>query len=139
MKDIQHYFDAYAEYHKNPTNQLLHMIGIPMIMFSLFGLLALVQIPVLNNAALVLWSVANIWYFKMSPKLAFIFAPLSLGFYYASLNVPLSILWGIFVVGWISQLWGHKIEGKAPAFLQNLLHVLVGPLWVLVKAFKLKY
>ena len=35
-----------------------------------------------------------------------------------------------FVVGWIFQFIGHAYEGKAPAFLTNLLHLLVGPLWV---------
>ncbi|MDP9107285.1 MAG: DUF962 domain-containing protein, partial [Candidatus Eremiobacteraeota bacterium] len=37
---------------------------------------------------------------------------------------------GAFAVGWVFQFVGHAYEGKAPAFLTNLLHLLVGPLWV---------
>jgi uncharacterized membrane protein YGL010W len=44
--------------------------------------------------------------------------------------VPWPYAIGAFVVGWVFQFIGHAYEGKAPAFLTNLLHLLVGPLWV---------
>lgn len=37
----------------------------------------------------------------------------------------------LFVVGWTLQFIGHAIEGNQPAFLENPLHLLVGPLWLL--------
>jgi uncharacterized membrane protein YGL010W len=43
--------------------------------------------------------------------------------------LPLSI--AIFVVAWIGQFIGHKIEGKKPSFLDDLRFLLVGPLFVL--------
>lgn len=141
MKDLNYYFDSYAEFHKNETNQLLHMIGVPLIMFSLFGLLARFDLPSSGvNLALILWAGANLWYFKLSPKVAVLFAPLSFGLYYLSLFSPISILWSLFVIGWIVQLWGHKkFEGRSPAFMQNAAHLLIGPLWVFVKAFRIKH
>jgi uncharacterized membrane protein YGL010W len=38
---------------------------------------------------------------------------------------------GIFVLAWIAQFYGHKVEGKKPSFFQDLAFLLIGPLWVL--------
>ena len=37
----------------------------------------------------------------------------------------------IFVLAWIGQFWGHKVEGKKPSFLKDLQFLLIGPLWLL--------
>ncbi len=37
----------------------------------------------------------------------------------------------VFVVAWIGQFIGHKIEGKKPSFLQDLQFLLIGPVWLL--------
>ncbi len=37
----------------------------------------------------------------------------------------------IFVLAWIGQFIGHKIEGKKPSFLDDLRFLLIGPLFVL--------
>ena len=37
----------------------------------------------------------------------------------------------IFIVAWIGQFIGHKIEGKKPAFFKDLQFLLIGPLWLL--------
>jgi uncharacterized membrane protein YGL010W len=39
----------------------------------------------------------------------------------------------IFIVGWIGQFWGHKIEGKKPSFAKDFQFLLIGPLWVIQK------
>jgi uncharacterized membrane protein YGL010W len=44
--------------------------------------------------------------------------PVGLGFYI-----------GVFVIAWIGQFYGHKIEGKKPSFLKDLQFLLIGPLW----------
>jgi uncharacterized membrane protein YGL010W len=43
--------------------------------------------------------------------------------------LPLSI--ALFVLAWIGQFIGHKIEGKKPSFLDDLRFLLIGPLFVL--------
>lgn len=40
----------------------------------------------------------------------------------------------IFVAAWIAQFYGHKLEGKKPAFLDDLAFLLIGPMWILNKA-----
>ena len=37
----------------------------------------------------------------------------------------------IFVITWIFQFIGHKIEGKKPSFLKDLQFLLIGPIWLL--------
>ena len=37
----------------------------------------------------------------------------------------------VFVLAWIGQFIGHKIEGRKPKFLEDLKFLLVGPAWVL--------
>ena len=46
---------------------------------------------------------------------------------------------GAFVVGWVFQGIGHAVyEKRSPAFLKNLLHLMVGPLFVLNEALHLR-
>ena len=37
---------------------------------------------------------------------------------------------GMFVSGWILQFVGHAVEGNQPAFFQNQIYFLIGPLWL---------
>jgi uncharacterized membrane protein YGL010W len=41
----------------------------------------------------------------------------------------------LFVVTWILQFIGHKIEGKRPSFFEDIQYLWVGPLFVLSKLF----
>jgi uncharacterized membrane protein YGL010W len=43
--------------------------------------------------------------------------------------LPLSV--AVFVIAWIGQFIGHKIEGKKPSFFEDLRFLLIGPLFVL--------
>ena len=47
---------------------------------------------------------------------------------WATQVLPISA--GIFVVGWIFQFVGHKIEGKKPSFFEDIQYLWVGPLFV---------
>ena len=47
---------------------------------------------------------------------------------YAHLILPICL--PVFVFSWIGQFIGHKIEGKKPSFLEDLLFLLVGPAWI---------
>jgi uncharacterized membrane protein YGL010W len=42
----------------------------------------------------------------------------------------------IFVLAWIGQFYGHKVEGAKPSFLKDLEFLLIGPLWVIQKLWK---
>jgi uncharacterized membrane protein YGL010W len=36
----------------------------------------------------------------------------------------------IWVVAWAGQFWGHKVEGAKPSFADDLVFLLIGPLFV---------
>lgn len=121
----------YAESHRHPTNEWIHIVCVPTIVFTLLGLL---------------WSV--------HPAVA-LAASIAALLYYCSLSLPfaagmllmagsmLALLWqlpqaqilklcaSVFVLAWIGQFIGHKIEGKKPSFFDDLRFLLIGPLFVL--------
>ncbi|HUE81670.1 MAG TPA: DUF962 domain-containing protein [Pyrinomonadaceae bacterium] len=41
----------------------------------------------------------------------------------------------LFICGWILQFVGHAIEGNQPAFFRNPIYLLVGPWWLIRRAF----
>ena len=48
----------------------------------------------------------------------------------------------VFIAAWIGQFIGHKIEGKKPSFLKDIVFLLIGPAWLLSKIYRkvgLKY
>jgi uncharacterized membrane protein YGL010W len=42
----------------------------------------------------------------------------------------------VFVLAWIGQFVGHKIEGKKPSFFDDLRYLLIGPLFVLAVLYR---
>ena len=130
-------FAEYGAYHRDRRNLICHEIGIPLIVLGIVALLRLVPVWIsflsttLAGAALL----ALVFYYSavfMREHTAAVFiAALGLWVIYvvsAYVTWPYAI--GAFVAGWVFQFVGHAYEGKSPAFLTNLLHLLVGPLWV---------
>lgn len=127
---------TYAQSHRHPVNEWIHCVCVPAIVFSLLGLV---------------WGV--------HPMLAVVGVGLSL-VYYARLSVPfmlgmllmsavmlallavlpagqtLSVCAVVFVVAWVGQFIGHKIEGVKPSFFDDLRYLLIGPLFVLAFAYR---
>ncbi|WP_423818495.1 Mpo1-like protein [Salinimicrobium sp. TIG7-5_MAKvit] len=151
MRTLDQWFDEYAVSHQNKTNQLIHYVCVPAIFFSIVGLVMSIPpgpltgifpmyIPFLENWAVVILILVLIFYFRLSRSMGFkvlAFAALCIaGNYYISLVAPLwlvSLI--IFVVAWIGQFYGHKVEGKKPSFLKDLQFLLIGPAWVIRKIF----
>jgi len=148
MKSVRQWFAEYDESHQNETNKAFHWLGIPVIMFSLLGLLSYVAFPGLHwtpllNLAALFVLIALIFYVRLSVPLAVGMALVS-GLMMAGImalrNLSPMPVWqicvGLFVLGWISQFAGHKIEGKKPSFLKDLQFLLIGPLWLLAAAYR---
>ena len=121
----------YAESHQNPTNELIHFVCIPAIVFSLLGILWAIH-PVVA-LAVVLGSMA--YYLKLSRPFAMGMGAMSLVMLALLALLPemtvLPVSIAVFVVAWIGQFIGHKIEGKKPSFFDDLRFLLIGPLFVL--------
>jgi uncharacterized membrane protein YGL010W len=130
-RDIDTLLEQYSESHRNHTNELIHFVCVPVIVFTLLGLVWWVH-PL---AAVAVCGAALWYYFQLSRPFAIgmlAMTLLMLGVLAAmppATVLPLSI--AIFVLAWIGQFIGHKIEGKKPSFLDDLRFLLIGPLFVL--------
>lgn len=128
---LQAKFDDYANFHKTRGNKITHYLGIPMIVVSLLGLLSHLIIADWINGAVILMAIAVAFYLWLDWKIAIACGSFIIGLYFLSQTLTTPVLWILFVLGWILQFVGHGVyEKKSPAFLTNLAHVLVGPLWV---------
>ena len=130
---LQHYGLS----HTHPVNEVIHFVTIPAIMLSLNGLLFALH-PAL---VLVLIAGSLVYYARLSWPFTLCMLLLSSlmlavvdAMSVAGILVPASV--GIFVVAWIFQFIGHQLEGKKPSFFEDLQYLLVGPLFVLSKAFE---
>jgi uncharacterized membrane protein YGL010W len=119
----------YAQYHRDPRNRIMHEIGIPLIVLGVAALMRLAHIGLLD-LALVAVVATSIYYIRLAGTLA---VPAILGLF-AIYVVSLFVAWpwalAVFFIGWAFQFIGHAYEGKSPAFLTNLVHLLIGPLWI---------
>ena len=150
MKQIDTLLSIYGESHMNATNKLIHWVCVPAIMFSLLALLFAIPFFVERtwyaNWALVFLLFAWIYYARLSTVMLFgfivigglmlwgIYALYGVADYHAGRLAIYALI--IFVVAWIGQFIGHKIEGKKPSFLQDVQFLLIGPAWLMHFIFK---
>jgi uncharacterized membrane protein YGL010W len=154
-RKIQILLDEYGSSHQNQFNKSIHWICVPIIFFSIFGLVRSIptpaffdQVPYLSWATIVLVFALG-YYISLS-------LPLTIGFILFGFIVTLgneylfdagrlhllltSVI--VFVIAWIGQFIGHGVEGKKPSFLKDLQFLLVGPAWLMHFIYKkigLKY
>ena len=154
MQTLQQLLDAYAVSHQNKTNKIIHYFCVPAIFFSVVGLLMsipsglITSITGIEDPLYANWGVTflfplMIFYIRLSLKMAFLILGFSILCILGNFQLALQMsLWkasvGIFVVAWIIQFYGHKIEGKKPSFLDDLKFLLIGPAWILDHVFKSK-
>ena len=147
-KSINDWVDSYAESHQNSTNKKIHWICVPLIMFSLLGLLSAIKLFDVKgfemNLCYVLIIFAWLFYLNLSLIISigmfFMSALKLLLIYYLEINLDNTLLLylyiGIFVVAWIGQFIGHKIEGQKPSFFEDLQFLLIGPAWIISFIYK---
>ncbi|HMP13670.1 MAG TPA: DUF962 domain-containing protein [Saprospiraceae bacterium] len=144
-KTMQWFLDKYGESHQNATNKLIHWVCVPSIMFSLLGLMYaipfLTERGLFTNWAAVFLALALLYYLRLS-------LPMFIGFLIIGGLMLLGnnaiyeavgnhagqlalVSLAIFVIAWIGQFIGHKIEGKKPSFLEDVQFLLIGPAWLL--------
>ncbi|NHN27934.1 DUF962 domain-containing protein [Flavobacterium jejuense] len=150
MKNLNDWFTEYSVSHQNMTNKKIHYICVPLIFFSVVGLIMsipnnllspLVRIhPIMGNWAFIIMILVLLFYFRLSLQMGLkmmIFTLLCLiGNDWIGQKV--SLAWfslAVFAVGWIGQFYGHKIEGKKPSFFKDLQFLLIGPAWVIQSVF----
>lgn len=148
MRRIDQLLSEYGESHRNETNKAIHWVCVPLIFFSIIGLIASIPSgfvqsllghgnPYANWATLILVLVL-VYYITLSLSLGLgmmIFGALCLFIANFIVRLDFAPLWAvsvvIFVLAWIGQFYGHKIEGKKPSFLKDVQFLLIGPAWLM--------
>jgi len=143
QKTLTDHLAQYAAYHRNKKNIATHLIGIPMIVVALIILLSRPDFAIdrmtISPANLVVIA-AVIFYVRLDVPLGLLmtfllWVCLGIGSHIAALPTAVWLSWGIglFVVGWIFQFIGHYFEGKKPAFVDDIMGLAVGPLFVVTE------
>ena len=151
MKNIYDWLDAYGESHQNPTNKKIHWVCVPLIMITLLGLLSFIKFPISIsqyipiNLSSVLIILALIFYLRLSISISFGMIFIStvslliihrLEILFPDMLQLLFIYIGVFILSWIGQFIGHKIEGKRLSFFEDIQFLLIGPAWLLSFIYK---
>jgi len=131
----------YAAYHRDRRNIATHFFGIPLIVFAIGVFLARPQFDVGNvhaSLAAVAWLLSTLWYLTRGNLLlglavsAVNFVLIGLAHPFGDMGTGAWLAWGLgtFVFGWVLQFVGHYYEGRKPAFVDDLVGLLVGPMFV---------
>lgn len=149
MKTMQDWFDAYGESHKDHTNKTIHWICVPLIFYSIVGILSLVPFDFVKgwfplgvqpfiHLGTVLVLLGVLFFLRLS-------VPIAIGMVVVSFLILVlvnqthlvfgNLAWvffvSVFVLSWVGQFIGHKIEGAKPSFFDDLKFLMIGPAWLL--------
>lgn len=149
MRSLSQFLHDYGDSHQNPVNQWVHIVCVPAILISTLGLLWL--IPVGDwlglsgsaahwvNGATILAALSGIVYLRLSLGVFVLMAgwfALSAWIIQIVQASGLSLFWTslvVWVLAWAIQVVGHKIEGKKPSFVEDLVFLLIGPIFVSIE------
>ena len=134
----------YAAYHRDRRNIVTHFVGVPMIVFAVGVLMAALHINVNGIDLTLAWlvfAVVALWYLSRGHLGIGLATTLGVGLLMvlahrvAGGSLAQWAAWwvGFFVVGWIIQFVGHYYEGRKPAFADDLVGLLVGPMFVVLE------
>ena len=141
MRNATELMVQYAAYHRDRRNIATHFVGIPLIVFAIGVLLARPGFEAGGlqlSPAWILWGLTTLWYLSLGNLTLGVAVSVANGLLMA-IAQPLAtgsvsgwLTWGIgsFVAGWIIQFVGHYYEGRKPAFVDDVVGLLVGPMFV---------
>ncbi|MGV3619801.1 MAG: DUF962 domain-containing protein [Archangium sp.] len=130
----------YAAYHRDPRNIATHYVGIPLIVFAVTCFLARPTFVVGSFTLAPVYFVAaaaTAFYLRHDLRYGIVMGVVLAAMSYAALFIGAlgTAAWlvtsiALFVGGWVIQFVGHYYEGKKPAFVDDLVGLIVGPLFV---------
>ncbi|NIF06372.1 DUF962 domain-containing protein [Chryseobacterium sp. Tr-659] len=146
MRKVDLLFAEYSKSHRNAINKFIHWICVPLIFWTILGFTSLIPSPhfcasyfgCISIVSLIVIILITLFYIRLSLLIGIIMIVVMLlmeHFIYLT-NISRGkqswiIYLTVFVVTWIFQFIGHKIEGKKPSFLKDLQFLLIGPIWLL--------
>ncbi|MDO8545416.1 MAG: DUF962 domain-containing protein [Opitutaceae bacterium] len=149
-KTVDEWFTEYGESHQHHANELIHWLCVPVIFGSVLTFIWSLPVPGAwidsmpwFNWALVAIGLTTLFYLRLSPALS-----AGLLFFMTCCYMVIGLLdlfspwpvWRIalvaFVVAWIGQFIGHRIEGRKPSFFKDIVFLLIGPAWLMGSLYK---
>ena len=145
MRSASELLSQYAQYHRDRRNIITHFIGVPMIVLGVSVLLARAQWPVRGfhfSPAWAVFAASAAWYLTRGNVALGVAVSAAVGLLVlvahtladGSTGVWLAWGLGLFAVGWVIQFIGHWYEGRKPAFVDDIVGLLVGPMFITAEA-----
>ena len=139
MLNLQEKITEFARYHQSFGNRVCHYIGIPLITIAVLGALASVNYTInlgeriiVFDLALSLLIITLLYDLSLSRSIATGIFIAGLTAYVIAKQLSAIALIGLFSAGWVMQITGHRhFEHNSPAFTDNLLHLFIGPRWLI--------
>ena len=147
MKSFVEQAQLYAGYHQNTATRNTHFAGIPIIILSFMIFLGFIKIVIPGvyetNFACIATLALLIYYYRLNWQLALAITPillilLWLASWFNQYGPTKTGIWVFiitFIIGWGLQLYGHYLEGRKPAFMDNLSQALIAPLYLTAELF----
>jgi uncharacterized membrane protein YGL010W len=146
VKTVEQNLTQYAAYHRDRRNIATHFVGVPMIVFAV--VLALANaIFVVNGFAITVAAIVSfaacVYYLRQDLAFGVAMAVVLFAMCAAASEITartstggaLGIALAVFAVGWAIQFLGHKYEGMKPAFFDDVMQLVIGPLFVCAEVF----
>ncbi|QHH94955.1 DUF962 domain-containing protein [Acinetobacter gyllenbergii] len=143
MTNLERLLSQYAAYHLDRNNVVTHFVGIPLIVFSILCLTARAGVEISGfsiTLAMLLIVLSSIYYISLDKLFGILMLILFVLAYPLAVKIEALPIWswlgasiGIFVVGWVFQFVGHYFEKKKPAFVDDMIGLAIGPLFVLAE------
>lgn len=146
MRKVDLLFAEYSKSHRNATNKFIHWLCVPLIFCSILGFISLIPsshfcisyFGCISIVSLVAVALISLYYLRLSFLIGITMILIMLlaeHFIYLT-NISLGkkswmLYLSVFIITWIFQFIGHKIEGKKPSFLKDIQFLLIGPIWLL--------
>ncbi len=146
MRKIDLLFAEYSESHRNATNKLIHWLCVPLIFWTILGFISLIPsksicfiyIGCISYVSLAAMALVTLFYVRLSVLISIIMVIIMIIMESFAFGINIRfrenawiVYLSVFIITWILQFLGHKIEGKKPSFLKDLQFLLIGPIWLL--------
>ncbi|KAF8583952.1 DUF962-domain-containing protein [Ramaria rubella] len=145
--NVRHQLIFYGQYHNNKYNIMIHMLFVPIIIWTSFIILACLPRPAIFPSqpigilppylsfewswAVVFAGAYAMYYFALEPVAALLYYPQQLAMLLSAGPIA-ATTWGLktatyfFVVAWVVQFMSHGfVEKRAPALKDNILGAFV--------------
>lgn len=133
--------DEYSGFHRTLGNEVCHFVGIPLIIGGAGRLLGALPLAELGGARLTVTEpvllLISAFYLVEARALGLVTSVIMIALAELCRGLPFGLGLALFLLGWAIQFIGHaRFEHRSPAFLRNLVHLLVGPAWLLERALR---